>query len=138
MMSYQLFADRGSLFNTPPVFAIYVSMLTFRWLKQMGGVSAIEKINQQKAKLLYDTIDASQLFYAPVADADRSLMNVVFRMKNNAQEADFLKQCEAADCVTLKGHRSVGGLRASIYNAMPLEGVQRLCSVIKEFDQKHA
>jgi phosphoserine aminotransferase len=109
----------------------------FKWLKQLGGVAAIEKINIEKAKLLYDFLDASAFFKNPVAREDRSRMNVPFTLRDPALDAEFLKGAEARGMVQLKGHRSVGGMRASIYNAMPLEGVQRLVQYMKEFEQKH-
>lgn len=137
MLNYQTFIDKQSMFNTPPVFAIYTSMLTMRWVKAQGGVAAMAKKNEQKAKLLYDTIDASSLFYGPAAHEDRSLMNVNFLLKDEALQESFLAACKASGCESVKGHRSVGGFRASIYNAMPLEGVETLCDVIKGFDQKN-
>ena len=112
--------------------------LVFQWLKRNGGVAAMEKTNIAKAKLLYDAIDASNGFYnCPVAKADRSRMNVPFTLKDAALDGDFLKQAEARGMLQLKGHRSVGGMRASIYNAMPLEGVQALASFMAEFAQKN-
>ncbi len=137
MLDYNTHVGKQSMFNTPPVFAIYVSMLTLRWVKAQGGVTGVQKLNQAKADLLYSTIDDSSLFYNPVAKEDRSLMNVTFLMKNKDLEADFLAAATAAGCSAIKGHRSVGGFRASIYNAMDLEGVKVLTEVITDFDKKH-
>src|SRR5687767_13192399 len=125
------------MLNTPSTYAMYIAGLVFKWLKQLGGVAAIEKINIEKAKLLYDFLDASAFFKNPVAREDRSRMNVPFTLRDPALDAEFLKGAEARGMVQLKGHRSVGGMRASIYNAMPLEGVQRLVQYMKEFEQKH-
>jgi phosphoserine aminotransferase len=137
VMDYKLQADADSMLNTPSTYAMYIAGLVFKWLKQLGGVAAIEKINIEKAKLLYDFLDASRFFKNPVAREDRSRMNVPFTLKDPALDAEFLKGAEARGMVQLKGHRSVGGMRASIYNAMPLEGVQRLVQYMKEFEQKH-
>ncbi len=138
MLDYKTHADNDSMYNTPPTYSIYMAGLVFQWLKRNGGVAAMEKINIAKAKLLYDAIDASAGFYnCPVADTDRSRMNVPFTLKNEALDGDFLKQAEARGMLQLKGHRSVGGMRATIYNAMPLEGVQALASFMTEFAQKN-
>lgn len=137
ILDYKTHVDNVSMFNTPPVFAVYVSLLTMRWVKAQGGVEAMAKKNEEKAALLYKTIDNSSLFYGPAKNEDRSLMNVNFLLKDNALEAEFLSLCAAAGCDGVKGHRSVGGFRASIYNAMSLEGVQVLCDVIRGFDQKN-
>ena len=125
------------MFNTPPVFAIYVSMLTMRWVKAQGGVAAMQKINQDKAALLYSTLDNSDIFYSPVDAEDRSNMNVTFLIKDKDLEQSFIDTAAEAGCMSIKGHRSVGGFRASIYNAMPREGVETLCDVIKTFESKH-
>ncbi len=137
MLDYQTHIGKSSMFNTPPVFAIYVSMLTMRWVKAQGGVNAMKTINEEKANLLYNTLDNSDLFYSPVDKEDRSLMNVTFLIKNTDLEQSFIDAAAAAGCMSIKGHRSVGGFRASIYNAMPLEGVSTLCDVIKSFEAKH-
>jgi phosphoserine aminotransferase len=137
VMDYKLQADADSMLNTPSTYAMYIAGLVFKWLKQLGGVAAIEKINIAKAKLLYDFLDASAFFKNPVAREDRSRMNVPFTLKDPALDAEFLKGAEARGMVQLKGHRSVGGMRASIYNAMPLEGVQQLVQYMKEFERKH-
>ena len=138
MLDYKTHVDNDSMYNTPPTYAIYMSGLVFQWLKRNGGIVAMEKINIAKAKLLYDAIDASNGFYnCPVAKADRSRMNVPFTLKNDVLDGDFLKQAEARGMLQLKGHRSVGGMRASIYNAMPLAGVQALVSFMAEFAKKN-
>ena len=137
MLNYNTHISKNSMFNTPPVFAVYVSMLTMRWIKSLGGVDAMEKINTEKASLLYDTLDASDLFYAPAREEDRSKMNVVFLLKDETLNDSFLAACSAAKCNGVKGHRSVGGFRASIYNAMSLEGVQALVDVIREFERSN-
>jgi len=137
MLDYNTHIGKGSMFNTPPAFAVYVSMLTMRWVKAQGGVDAMHQKNVTKANLLYQTLEDSNIFYCPVAAEDRSLMNATFLMNNKELEGAFLEEATAARCMTIKGHRSVGGFRASIYNAMPHEGVQTLCDVIKAFDQKH-
>jgi phosphoserine aminotransferase len=116
---------------------MYVAGLVFKWLQQQGGLVSIEKTNIAKAKLLYDFLDASRLFHNPVAKEDRSRMNVPFTLKDAALDAEFLKGAEKKGMVQLKGHRSVGGMRASIYNAMPLDGVRELVSYMKDFEQKH-
>ena len=134
MLDYQIHADNESMYNTPPTFAIYMAGLVFQWLKLNGGLAAMERLNIEKAKLLYDAIDGSNGFYnCPVVAADRSRMNVPFTLKDSKLDADFLKGAESQGLLQLKGHRSVGGMRASIYNAMPLEGVQALVSFMKNF-----
>ncbi|HKQ29195.1 MAG TPA: 3-phosphoserine/phosphohydroxythreonine transaminase [Burkholderiales bacterium] len=137
VMDYKLQADADSMLNTPATYAMYVAGLVFKWLKQLGGLPAIEKINIEKAKLLYDFLDGSEFFRNPVAREDRSRMNVPFTLKDPSLDAAFLKGAEERGMVQLKGHRSVGGMRASIYNAMPLEGVQRLVQYMREFEQKN-
>ena len=138
MLDYKTHADNDSMYNTPPTFAIYMAGLVFQWLKRNGGIAAMEKTNIAKAKLLYDAIDASKGFYhCPVTKSDRSRMNVPFTLKDAALDGDFLKQAAARGLLQLKGHRSVGGMRASIYNAMPLAGVQALVAFIHEFAQKN-
>ncbi len=138
MMDYKQHVSNGSMLNTPPVFAIYVCLLTLRWLKKMGGVAAIEKINQQKAGLLYDTLENIPLFHLPVAKEDRSLMNAVFTMNNEELEKKFLALCKAEGMVGIKGHRSVGGFRVSMYNALSLSSVEALVALIKDFGNKYA
>lgn len=138
MLDYNTHIAKGSMFNTPPTFPIYVSMLTMRWVKENGGVAAMATKNEAKAKLIYDEIDSNPLFEGTTAVEDRSLMNVTFKMKNAEMEEAFLADCAASDCVGIKGHRSVGGFRASIYNAMPIESVQVLVDVMKGFASKNA
>lgn len=133
MMDYRLHIEANSLLNTPPVFAIYVCMLTLRWLKQQGGVAGIEKINDNKAQLLYDTLDSLPLFRPTVDKQDRSKMNVVFVMDDAAVEKEFQQLCKQEGMVGVKGHRSVGGFRVSLYNALPLESVQALTDMMRHF-----
>ena len=138
MLDYKIHADNDSMYNTPPTYGIYMAGLVFQWLKRNGGVAAMEKTNIAKARLLYDAIDASAGFYnCPVAKTDRSRMNVAFTLKDAALDSEFLKQSEARGMLQLKGHRSVGGMRASIYNAMPLAGVQELANFMTEFSKKN-
>lgn len=137
MMNYQTHVDNGSMFNTPPTYAIYIMGLVFQWLKKNGGIDAIEKMNREKAKILYDFLDSSSLFKGTVAVKDRSLMNVPFVTGNEETDAAFIKEAAAAGFVNLKGHRSVGGMRASIYNAMPTEGVRALVDFMKAFEAKN-
>lgn len=137
MLDYNTHVANLSMFNTPPVFAVYVSMLTLRWIKKQGGVKAVQQQNEQKAHLLYDAIDKSSLFSCPVSIEDRSRMNVVFLLNDDTHSDAFMKQAAAAGCDAIKGHRSVGGFRASIYNAMPMSGVQTLVDVIQDFDRNH-
>lgn len=138
MLNYETHFKEDSMHNTPPCFAIYVSMLTMRWVKENGGLSAMQARNEAKAKILYDEIDNNPLFFGTTAKEDRSLMNVTFVMHNPALEDSFLKATKDAGCDGLKGHRSVGGFRASIYNAMPIESVQVLVDVMRDFAQKNA
>ena len=137
VMDYKLQADADSMLNTPPTYSVYVAGLVFKWMKQQGGLAAIEKNNVEKAKLLYDFLDSSAFFKNPVAKEDRSRMNVPFTLRDSSLDGAFLKGAEERGMVQLKGHRSVGGMRASIYNAMPLEGVQRLVQYMKEFEARH-
>ena len=138
MMDYKQHVSNGSMLNTPPVFAIYVCLLTLRWLKKIGGVAAIEKINTQKARLLYDTLEKTSLFQLPVAREDRSMMNAVFTMNNEELEKKFLSRCKEEGMVGVKGHRSVGGFRVSMYNALPLSSVETLVELIKDFGNQYA
>src|SRR5687767_11504594 len=137
VMDYKQQADADSMLNTPACYAMYIAGLVFKWLKQQGGLVSVEKKNIEKAKLLYDFLDSSEFFRNIVEKEDRSRMNVPFTLRNDALDAEFLKGAESRGMVQLKGHRSVGGMRASIYNAMPLEGVQALVSYMKEFEKKH-
>ena len=138
MMDYRHHVANGSMLNTPPVFAIYVCLLTLRWLKKIGGVPAIEKINNQKADLLYTTLASLPMFNLPVPSQDRSKMNAVFTMHDPALEKLFLTRCKEEGMIGIKGHRSVGGFRVSMYNAMPLSSVVDITDLIKDFANKHA
>ncbi len=138
MMDYRQHVANGSMLNTPPVFAIYVCLLTLRWLKKIGGVPAIEKINNQKADLLYTTLASLPMFNLPVPSQDRSKMNAVFTMHDPALEILFLTRCKEEGMIGIKGHRSVGGFRVSMYNAMPLSSVVDITDLIKDFANKHA
>jgi len=137
MLKYTTQAENDSLYNTPPCTAIYFAMLSLRELKRFGGVSAMQKQNVHKAKMLYDFIDNSKLFKNSVAKNDRSIMNVPFVTSSEELDAKFIKEAAANGLTTLKGHKSVGGMRASIYNAMPVEGVEKLVSFMKEFESKN-
>jgi phosphoserine aminotransferase len=137
VMDYKLQAEADSMLNTPATYSIYIAGLVFKWVKQVGGMKEIERRNVEKAKLLYDYLDKSEFFRNPVAKEDRSRMNVPFTLKNSSVDGAFLKGAAERGMVQLKGHRSVGGMRASIYNAMPLEGVRRLVAYMKEFETRH-
>ncbi|CAN5872849.1 3-phosphoserine/phosphohydroxythreonine transaminase [soil metagenome] len=134
---YKQQAEADSMLNTPPTYAIYIAGLVFNWIKAQGGLVAMEAHNRRKAAVLYDFLDATSFYSSPVAKADRSLMNVPFKLKDAALDAEFLKGAEARGMLQLKGHRVVGGMRASIYNAMPIEGVQALVAYMKEFEASH-
>ena len=135
---YKQQADNDSMLNTPPTYAIYIAGLVFKWIKAQGGLAGIEKHNRAKAALLYDLLDTSSFYSSPVARDDRSLMNVPFKLKDEALDEAFLKGAQSRSMLQLKGHRSVGGMRASIYNAMPMEGVKALVAYMKEFEAAHA
>ena len=137
VFDYKVQADNDSMSNTPATYGIYVAGLVFQWLKQMGGLTEMEQTNRAKAALLYDYLDQTEFYHSPVARDDRSLMNIPFTLRNAGLDAAFLKETEAHGLTQLKGHRSVGGMRASIYNAMPIEGVQALVQVMREFERKH-
>lgn len=137
MLRYSIHAENGSMYNTPPTYGIYICGKVFQWLKQTGGLEAMAKRNQEKAAILYDFLDNSKLFRGTVRKADRSLMNVPFVTGSQELDARFVKEAEAAGLVNLKGHRSVGGMRASIYNAMPKEGVEALVSFMKSFEHEN-
>jgi len=137
IMNYKLTAENDSMYNTPPTYAWYLAGLVFEWLKEQGGVAAIETINRQKARLLYDFIDSSNFYRNNIAPQFRSLMNVPFWLNDESLNAQFLEQAEQADLVALKGHRIVGGMRASIYNAMPIEGVEALVEFMAAFANQH-
>jgi phosphoserine aminotransferase len=137
VMDYKLQADADSMLNTPATYAMYIAGLVFKWLKALGGLKEIESRNVAKARLLYDLLDSSQFYANPVAKEDRSRMNVPFTLKDPKLDEEFLKGAAKQGMVQLKGHRSVGGMRASIYNAMPIEGVQALAQYMKDFEKKH-
>ncbi|UOR13099.1 3-phosphoserine/phosphohydroxythreonine transaminase [Halobacillus amylolyticus] len=137
MLDYKTHSDSGSLYNTPPTFGIYMAKLVFEWIKELGGLKEMERINREKAQLLYDFIDESELFTSPVDKDSRSIMNIPFVSPSAELDADFIKKAKAEGLETLKGHRSVGGMRASLYNAMPIEGVRSLVTFMKEFENNH-
>ena len=136
--NYQLQAENDSMYNTPPTYAIYIAGLVMQWLKAQGGVAAMEQRNRAKAAVLYEYLDGSSFYSNPVAPPDRSLMNVPFRLKDPALDEAFLKGAQARGMIQLKGHRSVGGMRASIYNAMPREGVEALVAYMEDFRRRRA
>lgn len=138
MLKYKTQADAESLYNTPPCYGIYICGLVFKWVKDMGGLKAMKAHNEKKAKILYDFLDQSKMFKGTVEKKDRSLMNVPFITGNDELDAKFVKEATAAGFVNLKGHRSVGGMRASIYNAMPIEGVEKLVAFMKDFEEKNS
>lgn len=137
ILNYKLLAEKDSMYNTPPTFAWYLSGLVFKWLKNLGGVQAIEKINREKAAILYRYIDESDFYKNNVHSNNRSIMNVPFTLAKPELDGEFLEQAKARGLVSLKGHRAVGGMRASIYNAMPIEGVQALVEFMREFEASH-
>ena len=134
---YKQQAEADSMYNTPPTYAIYIAGLVFKWLKKKGGLAAIERVNIDKAAVLYDYLDSSKFFVSPVEKSDRSRMNVPFKLKDESLDAAFLKGAEQRGMLQLKGHRAVGGMRASIYNAMPIVGVRKLVEYMKEFEASH-
>ena len=135
MMSYQSMIDKDSMYNTPPCWCIYMLGLTLDWVNENGGLEGMEKLKWQRANLLYDTLDSTRLFQCHAEKGSRSGMNVTFRTATPELDAKFVSEAAQAGFVNLKGHRKVGGMRASIYNAMPVEGVEKLCDFIKKFDQ---
>jgi len=137
VMDYKAQAEADSMLNTPACYSMYIAGLVFKWLKQLGGLAAVEKMNIAKASLLYDYLDQSAFFHNPVAKEDRSRMNVPFTLKDAKLDEAFLKGAVERGMVQLKGHRSVGGMRASIYNAMPIEGVKALVDYMREFEKQH-
>lgn len=137
MFSYITHSDNDSMYNTPPTYAWYLAGLVFQWIKQKGGLDAMAKINQQKAQVLYDAIDSSSFYASPVDENCRSWMNIPFTLANPDLDADFLVQSQSRGLLSLKGHRSVGGMRASIYNAMPPEGVQALVNFMQDFETQN-
>lgn len=138
MLRYKIHADADSLYNTPPAYGIYICGKVFKWLKKMGGLEAMKERNEKKAKILYDYLDGSKLFKGTVRKEDRSLMNVPFITGNEELDAKFVKEAKEAGFENLKGHRTVGGMRASIYNAMPIEGVEKLVEFMKKFEAENA
>ena len=138
MLRYKTHADNGSMYNTPPAYGIYICGKVFKWLKKMGGLAAMKAHNEKKAAILYDYLDGSSMFHGTVEKKDRSLMNVPFVTGNAELDAKFVKEAEAAGLVNLKGHRSVGGMRASIYNAMPIAGVEALVAFMQKFEQENS
>ena len=137
MLQYKIHADNGSMYNTPPAYGIYICGKVFKWLKKMGGLEAMKAYNEKKAAVLYDFLDRSKLFKGTVAKEDRSLMNVPFVTGDETLDAKFVKEAAAAGFMNLKGHRSVGGMRASVYNAMPIEGVEKLVAFMEEFEKNN-
>ena len=137
MLQYKIHADAESLYNTPPAYGIYMCGKVFKWLKKQGGLAAMKEYNEKKAKVLYDFLDESKLFKGTVRKEDRSLMNVPFVTGSEELDAKFVKDAKAAGFENLKGHRSVGGMRASIYNAMPIEGVEKLVEFMKKFEEEN-
>ena len=138
VLNYKLMAEADSMINTPPTFSVYLAGLTFKWILERGGLAGIEKTNIRKARLLYDYIDRQDFYSNPIAKEDRSRMNVPFRLRDDRLDAKFLQEADAAGLSQLKGHRSVGGMRASIYNAMPVEGVEALLEFMEEFRRRNA
>ncbi len=137
MLDYKVQADNDSLYNTPPCYPIYICKLVLEWIKNLGGLEAMKERNEKKAKMLYDFLDNSKMFRGTVVKEDRSLMNVPFVTDNDELNAKFIKEAEAAGLINLKGHRSVGGMRASIYNAMPVEGVEALVNFMDNFEKEN-
>jgi phosphoserine aminotransferase len=138
LLNYKTYAENVSLYNTPPTYAIYIAGLVFEWTKSVGGLAAMKRRNEEKAKILYDYLDRSKLFKSPVKKEDRSLMNIPFSAGNEALETKFIEEASKRGLKTLKGHRSVGGMRASIYNAMPIEGLRALVQFMEEFESKNS
>ena len=138
MLRYKTHADNGSMYNTPPAYGIYICGKVFKWIKKMGGLQKMKELNEKKAKILYDYLDQSKLFKGTVVAKDRSLMNVPFVTGSEELDAKFVKEAKAAGFENLKGHRTVGGMRASIYNAMPIEGVEALVQFMKKFEEENA
>ena len=137
MLTYKIHADAGSLYNTPPAYSIYMCGKVFQWLKKQGGLAAMKEYNEKKAKILYDYLDESRLFKSTVAPKDRSMMNVTFVTGNEDLDAKFVKEAKEAGLESLKGHRSVGGMRASVYNAMPVAGVEALVAFMRKFEEEN-
>lgn len=137
MLDYKIQADADSMYNTPPTYGMYIAGLVYKWIKDLGGVAAMQKINEEKAKIIYDAIDNSSLFKGTVVEKDRSLMNVTFVTGDADLDAKFIKEAEKLGMVNLKGYRTVGGMRASMYNAMPMEGAKALAEFMKKFEMEN-
>jgi phosphoserine aminotransferase len=137
VFDYKVQAEADSMINTPPTYAMYVAGLVFQWLKELGGLAKMEEINVAKARLVYDCLDQTEFYHSPVAKEDRSRMNIPFQLRNDRLDEEFLKQAKGCGLTQLKGHRAVGGMRASIYNAMPMEGVKALVEFMREFERQH-
>ena len=137
MYDYKIHADNESMYNTPPTYGLYIAGLVFQWLKKNGGLAAMQKVNNEKAGLIYGVLDSSSFYSSPVAKEDRSIMNIPFRLKSESLDEEFLKQARSRGMIQLKGHRSVGGMRASIYNAMPIEGVRALVEFMRDFEKRN-
>ena len=137
VFDYKIQAEADSMHNTPPTFAVYVAGLVFQWLKKLGGLKKMEEVNSEKARLVYDYLDQTEFYHSPVARADRSRMNIPFTLRSATLDGEFLKQAERNGLTQLKGHRSVGGMRASLYNAMPIEGVRTLVEFMRHFERNH-
>lgn len=138
MLQYKTHVDNGSMFNTPPTYAIYILRLVLEWIKGKGGLQAMKELNEKKAKIIYDFLDGSKMFNATVQGEDRSLMNIPFVTGNDELDAKFVAEAKKNGLVNIKGHRSVGGMRASVYNAMPIEGCEALVSFMKKFEEENA
>jgi phosphoserine aminotransferase len=137
VFDYKVQAEADSMINTPATYAVYVAGLVFQWLKKLGGLTKMAELNAAKAKLVYDYLDQTEFYHSPVAREDRSFMNIAFTLRNAQLDTEFLKQAERNGLTQLKGHRSVGGMRASIYNAMPIEGVRKLVEYMRDFERSH-
>jgi phosphoserine aminotransferase len=137
MLDYKIHVENDSMYNTPPTYAIYIAKLVFEWLKELGGISVMQKINEEKAALLYDCIDNSKIFKGTVEKKDRSLMNVPFVTGDESLDNKFIKEAEKAGLTNLRGYRTVGGMRASIYNATPLDGVKALVDFMCHFEKEN-
>jgi phosphoserine aminotransferase len=137
VFDYKVQAEADSMINTPPTYAVYIAGLVFQWLKKLGGLAKMAEINAAKARLVYDYLDQTEFYHSPVSKEDRSLMNVPFTLRNSKLDGEFLKEAERNGLTQLKGHRSVGGMRASIYNAMPTEGVRALVQFMRDFERSH-
>ena len=138
MLNYQIHADNGSMYNTPPTYSIYILKLVLEWVKEMGGLEAMKAHNVKKAAIIYDFLDSSKMFKATVQGKDRSLMNIPFITGNEELDAKFVAEAKKAGFINIKGHRTVGGMRASVYNAMPIEGCEKLVAFMKKFEEENS